>query len=151
MVNDRINRLITVLEMNPTSFSDSVGVNVTVIFNIIKGRRSKPSFDLLVKILHTYPNLNAEWLIRGEGAMWNEDQVNAKNIAPTHLNLENRIKDLFGRLRFDLPDSYEVHELEELVTFVLEETDAQKNKLILLNERQESMLNVLREKLKIKI
>lgn len=151
MVNDRINRLITVLEMNPTSFSESVGVNVTVIFNIIKGRRSKPSFDLLVKILNTYENLNAEWLIRGDGAMWNEDLTDTKGIAPTQLNLENRINSLFSRLKIDLPDSYEVHELEELVSFVLNETDAQKNKLILLNERQQNMLEVLKKRLKIKI
>ncbi|MEQ9404526.1 MAG: hypothetical protein RIM99_13110 [Cyclobacteriaceae bacterium] len=151
MINDRINRLITVLEMNPTSFSDSVGVNVTVIFNIIKGRRSKPSYELILKILHQYDKLNSEWLIKGDGAMWNDDIVKSHEIAPAQVNLENRVKELFVKLRLLQPDAYEVHELEELVSFVLEESDAQKNKLILLNDRQEGMLNVLREKLKLKV
>ena len=151
MINDRISRLITVMEMNPTSFSESVGVNVTVIFNIIKGRRSKPSYDLILKILKTYGKLNAEWLIKGMGAMWNDDIVKTPEIAPAQVNLENRIRELFVKLRVSQPEAYEVHELEELVSFVLEESDAQKNKLILLNDRQESMIAVLRKKLKLKV
>ncbi len=151
MINDRINRLITVMEMNPTSFAESVGVNVTVIFNIIKGRRSKPSYELILKILKTYNKLNSEWLIKGLGAMWNDDVVKSQPIAPSQVNLENRIRELFVKLRVAQPDAYEVHELEELVSFVLEESEAQKNKLILLNDRQENMLGVLREKLKLRV
>ncbi len=151
MINDRINRLITILGKHPTSFAESVGVNVTVIFNIIKGRRSKPSFDLLLKILHTYDKLNAEWLIRGEGAMWNDDVVTSRYIAPTQVNLENRVRELFTKLRLKQPESYEVHELEELVGHVLEESNLQKNKLVLLHERQESMLAVLKDKLNLKV
>ena len=151
MINDRLNRLITVMEMNPTSFSDSVGVNVTVIFNIIKGRRSKPSYELILKILRKYDKLNSEWLIKGQGAMWNDDIVKSQDIAPAQVNLENRVRELFVKLRMVQPDAYEVHELEELVSFVLEESDAQKNKLILLNDRQEGMLGVLRKKLKLRV
>lgn len=151
MINDRLNRLITVMEMNPTSFSDGVGVNVTVIFNIIKGRRSKPSYDLILKILKTHDKLNAEWLIKGEGAMWNDDIVLSQDIAPAQVNLENRVRELFVKLRVIQPDAYEVHELEELVSFVLEESDAQKNKLILMNDRQVGMVKVLRKQLKLKV
>ncbi|MEO9869215.1 hypothetical protein [Ekhidna sp.] len=151
MINDRIHKLIRVLDMNPTSFSDSLSVSVTVIFNIIKGRRSKPSFDLILKILQAYDKLNAEWLIKGEGSMWNDDIVTSQEIAPTHVNLQARIRELFVRMRLAQPESHEVLELEELVTFLMDESIEQKNKLILLNERQEGMLDVLREKLKLKV
>ncbi|MEP1033122.1 hypothetical protein [Ekhidna sp.] len=137
--------------MNPTSFSDSLDVSVTVIFNIIKGRRSKPSFDLILNILQTYDKLNAEWLIKGEGSMWNDDIVTSSEIAPSHVNLQARIRELFVKMRVDRPDSHEVLELEELVNYMMEETSEQKNKLILLHERQEGMLNVLKEKLKLKV
>ena len=137
--------------MNPTSFSDSLEVSVTVIFNIIKGRRSKPSFDLILNILRTYDKLNAEWLIKGEGAMWNDDIVTSAEVAPAHVNLKARIKELFVKMRLDRPDSHEALELEELVNFMMEETAEQKNKLILLHERQEGMLKVLKEKLKLKV
>lgn len=151
MINDRLNRLITVMEMNPTSFSDSVGVNVTVIFNIIKGRRSKPSYDLILKILRTYDKLNAEWLIKGEGTMWNDDIVMSQDIAPAQVDLENRIRELFVKLRVIQPDAYEVHELEELVSFVLEESDAQKNKLMMVNDRHVGLVKMLRKQLKLKV
>jgi hypothetical protein len=151
MINDRINRLITILEMNPTSFAESVGVNVTVIFNIIKGRRSKPSYDLILKILKKHKNLNAEWLVKGIGGIWNDEVVKSQAIAPSQVNLENRIRELFVKLRLSSPETYELHELEELVSFIMEEAKSQKNKLILLNERQEGMLQVLRQKLKLRV
>ena len=151
MINDRIHHLIKVMEMNPTSFSDSLDVSVTVIFNIIKGRRSKPSFELILKILTTYEKLNAEWLIKGDGSMWNDDIVTASRIAPSNVNLEARIRELFLKLRLSQPESYQVIELEELVTYLMDETSQQKNKLVLLHERQDSMIKVLKEKLKLKI
>ncbi|MEQ9467298.1 MAG: hypothetical protein RLN88_07790 [Ekhidna sp.] len=151
MINDRIYRLIRVLDMNPTSFSDSLEVSVTVIFNIIKGRRSKPSFDLILNILKTYDKLNAEWLIKGEGPMWNDDIVTSAEIAPSHVNLQARIRELFVKMRLQRPDSHEVMELEELVNYLIEESTEEKNKLILLHERQEGMLKVLKDKLKLKI
>ena len=151
MINDRIYHLIKVMEMNPTSFSESVNVSVTVIFNIIKGRRSKPSFELILKILKTYEKLNAEWLIKGDGPMWNDDIVTTNKIVPSNVNLEGRIKELFIKLRMSQPESHEIPELEELVLFMIDESSAQKNKLVLLHERQEGMIRVLREKLKLKV
>lgn len=139
------------MEMNPTSFSDSLDVSVTVIFNIIKGRRSKPSFELILKILKAYDKLNAEWLIKGDGPMWNDDIVTASRFAPSNVNLEARIKELFLKVRLSQPESYQVIELEELVNYLMDESAEQKNKLVLLHERQESMIKVLKEKLKLKI
>ena len=151
MINDRVHKLIRVLDMNPTSFSESLEVSVTVIFNIIKGRRSKPSYDLILNILQTYDKLNSDWLIKGEGSMWNDDIVTSNEIAPTQVDLQARIKELIFNMRLEQPESHEVFELEELVTFMMEETTEQKHKLILLHERQEGMLKVLKERLKLKV
>ncbi len=149
MINDRIHRLIAIMGMHPTSFSESIGVNVTVIFNIVKGRRSKPSFDLLLKILQKYDKVNSSWLIRGEGAMWNDEVVTSRSIVPTHVNLEQRVRMLVTELRSKQPESARVEELGNLIFNVLDENNAQKNELVLLHERQDSMLEVLREKLSI--
>ena len=151
MINDRIHQLIKVMEMNPTSFSDSLDVSVTVIFNIIKGRRSKPSFDLILKIMRTYDKVSADWLIKGEGTMWNDDIVTSEKFVPSNVNLEARIKELLLKLQISNPESFELIELDELVNFMMNESSEQKNKLILLHERQEGMIKVLREKLKLKV
>jgi len=150
MINDRIGHLINVMNMNPTSFSDSLNVNVTVIFNIIKGRRSKPSYDLLRNILKTYDEVSSDWLIKGEGSMWNDDVVVSEKFMPYNVNLESRIKELLIKIAIRNPKSYEPVELEELVSNLLRESEVQKRKLIMLNERQEAMIKVLREKLKLK-
>lgn len=151
MINDRIFKLIKVLEMNPTSFSDSIEVSVTVIFNIIKGRRSKPSYDLILKILKTYSRLNAEWLMKGEGSMWSDDIVTSEKIVPSNVKLENRVKELILNLQVNHPNSFEAVELEELVNYMIDESMAQKRKLVVLHERQEGMITMLKEKLKLKI
>lgn len=150
MINDRLHHLIKVLDMTPTSFSESVDVNVTVIFNIIKGRRSKPSFDLLHKILSSYQELNSEWLLTGEGTIWKEEIVASGKVAPTNVNLENRIKELVVRLRLEYSASYDVEELDELVSFLMRETNEQKRKLIMMYDRQKSIVKVLKDELKLK-
>ncbi len=150
MINDRIHRLIQVLNMNPTSFSDSLNVSVTVIFNIIKGRRSKPSYDLIHKMLTTYNQLNAEWLIKGEGSIWNDDIVTSEKFTPSNLQVEIRIKELLLKLSLSNPDSHEYIELEELVSHMIRESTEQKYKLVVLHERQEGMIKLLKEKLKLK-
>lgn len=137
--------------MNPTSFAESLGVSVTVIFNIIKGRRSKPSYELIAKMLRTYDKVNAEWLIKGDGPMWNDDVVTSDKFVPSNIHLESRIRELFLKIKIAHPESYEVDELEELVLHLLRETVEQKNRLVLLNERKEGMIRVLRDKLKLKL
>ncbi len=149
MVNDRLHHFIHVLGMNPTSFAESVDTNVTVIFNIIKGRRSKPSFELLQKIFNKYDKLNSEWLVNGEGAIWKEEVVTSGKVAPSNVNLENRITELLVKFRLEYPSSYDAEELEELVNFLMRETNEQKQKLILMYDRQKSMVKMLKQELKI--
>ena len=136
--------------MNPTSFSESIEVSVTVIFNIIKGRRSKPSYDLILKILTKYDRLNSEWLIKGDGSMWCDEIVTSERFVPSNVKLENRIKDLMLKLQISNPDSLEAEEVGELVGYLIDESMAQKRKLVVLHERQEGVIRMLKEKLKLK-
>jgi hypothetical protein len=68
-INDRIAALISALGMNNNSFSVAIGVAAPVIYNIVdpEGRRSKPSFEVLEKILLSFDNINLEWLMLGKG------------------------------------------------------------------------------------
>jgi len=55
------------LELNNYSFAKRLGVSQTVIYNIadLKGRQSKPSYDLLTKILKV-TNADPSWLLLGD-------------------------------------------------------------------------------------
>jgi transcriptional regulator with XRE-family HTH domain len=67
-INYRIELLINALELNNNSFSTRIGVNSTVIHNIVKGRNA-PSYDVLQKILSSFDNISADWLITEKGEM----------------------------------------------------------------------------------
>lgn len=70
-INNRIDLIIKHFGLNKNSFSNKIGVNPTVIHNIIKGRNA-PSFDILNKIVLSFDNIDAGWLLTGEGSMLRE-------------------------------------------------------------------------------
>ena len=50
-------------------FAERIGFAAQVVFNIVSGRKSKSSYDVLYAILSTNDYINAEWLIMGHGEM----------------------------------------------------------------------------------
>lgn len=65
-INNRIELIISKLRMNNNSFSNAIGVNPTIIHNIIKGRNA-PSYDLLTKIVLSFENVSSDFLLKGIG------------------------------------------------------------------------------------
>ena len=61
--------------LKSSALADSIGVNRATISHILSGR-NKPSIDFLEKLLNTYPNINANWLISGIGYMQNNMEQN---------------------------------------------------------------------------
>ncbi len=72
-INNRIELIINSLKLNNNSFSLRIGVNSTVIHNIVKGRNA-PSYDVLQKILSSFDNISADWLIMEKGEMINTNK-----------------------------------------------------------------------------
>jgi transcriptional regulator with XRE-family HTH domain len=67
-ISARIEKVIEDKKLNPNLFANELGIKTTVIYNILKNR-NKPGFDLLLKICGKY-NVNANWLLTGEGEMY---------------------------------------------------------------------------------
>ena len=77
-INTRIAELIKAFGKSESAFAKNLGVSSSVMFNIVnpKGRKSYPSGPVLEKILSlTFEGrkVSAEWLMRGEGSMWQAD------------------------------------------------------------------------------
>lgn len=72
-IHDRIKKVISHFGLNASSFAKRVGVSVTVIQNLVGGRFSKPSFDVLEKIIDA-TGVNSDWLIIGKGEPFTESQ-----------------------------------------------------------------------------
>lgn len=69
-INDRILYIIeNQCNKNQKKFADLIGFSPQVIGNIVSGRKSKPSFDVLVAILSSFVDIDSEWLLTGKGEM----------------------------------------------------------------------------------
>jgi transcriptional regulator with XRE-family HTH domain len=66
---DRVECIIKELGMTARQFAAEIHVQPGTISNMMSGR-NKPSLDVMQRIMHTYPTLNPEWLICGNGKMW---------------------------------------------------------------------------------
>lgn len=69
MENELKNRIQIIMDseqLNPGAFAKKIQVNPSAMSHILNGR-NKPSMEIITKILKTFPQINSEWLILGEG------------------------------------------------------------------------------------
>ncbi|MFT4735992.1 MAG: transcriptional regulator with XRE-family HTH domain [Paraglaciecola sp.] len=147
MINDRIAFVISALNMNPNSFADNIGVSSTVIYNIIKGRRNKPSYDLLTKILNYYTAIDTNWLLRGGGTFWFKEEV----IEVKPQVLAEKIEVLIERINLAEDESIAAVELAELSEVMLRDYRNATAIVIKLENQNQQIFNLLREKLGLRI
>ncbi|MCD7850762.1 MAG: hypothetical protein LUH63_14105 [Parabacteroides sp.] len=69
---DRIQYIIDKEGLNISSFSKEIGVVDQTMRNILKKRGSKPSYEVLFKIIQRYAWLDARWFMTGIGSETNE-------------------------------------------------------------------------------
>ncbi|MDJ1472871.1 helix-turn-helix domain-containing protein [Xanthocytophaga flava] len=68
-VNQRLKIIIDELAGHKqASFAKKINVNPSVV-NSILGGRNEPSYGVILKILSAYPQIDSDWLIKGEGEM----------------------------------------------------------------------------------
>ena len=70
----RIKNWIENQGLKSSSFADKIGVNRATISHVLSGR-NKPSIDFLDKMICTFPDLNANWIVSGEGFMYKSEAV----------------------------------------------------------------------------
>lgn len=87
-INDRILHIIdNQANGNQKKFSELIGFAPQVISNIVSGRRSKPSFDVLNAISSSFVDIDSHWLLTGNGSMLKNQIINNSLIAePTPSN-----------------------------------------------------------------
>lgn len=68
-------------ERGENLFSKEIGIPQVSLNNYTSGRR-KVSFEVIDAILRTFPEVSAEWLLRGQGSMFIEQASPASNVIP---------------------------------------------------------------------
>lgn len=71
----RIETVINHLELSVSAFADQIGVQRSSISHLLSGR-NKPSLDFILKLVHTFPEVDLYWLLKGEGKYPAEDSQN---------------------------------------------------------------------------
>jgi len=61
----RFKMILEELQLTPSEFADRIGVQRSSISHVLSGR-NKPGLDFLEKILNTFPEIDAAWLITGK-------------------------------------------------------------------------------------
>lgn len=85
-INERFKFLINELYLNnKRSFSMAIGVNPTVIENIVGKRGGNPSFEVVQKVLFANANISADWLILGNGSMLRDEKKQEVNAPEVHI------------------------------------------------------------------
>lgn len=89
MIEIRLQQLIDALNISVLEFARQLGERRgEKVYHILHGRL-KPRYDTLEKILLTYPQVNGDWLLRGEGLMFR--QLNSPSAAIT---TEERLRNM---------------------------------------------------------
>ena len=65
-------------EKPAADFTRKTGISSSNIANWRKYPYRSVQFDSIIAILEGYPNLSAEWLMRGEGFMFSQNNYNSK-------------------------------------------------------------------------
>ncbi len=64
----RIQKILRYKNLTPSRFADQVGVPRSTVSHILS-ERNKPSLEVIQKILDAFPEIQTQWLVRGEGQM----------------------------------------------------------------------------------
>nr|WP_321452027.1 helix-turn-helix transcriptional regulator [uncultured Carboxylicivirga sp.] len=67
-MKERLEAILKHEKLTPSRLADIIGVQRSGISHIMSGR-NKPGLDFLSKLISSFPHINGDWLITGEGPM----------------------------------------------------------------------------------
>lgn len=69
LVLQRVKEYIAENKLSKSAFASSINMEQTTVNNQLIGKRGL-SIDLILSFLNSYPEISAEWLLRGKGEMY---------------------------------------------------------------------------------
>ncbi|WP_299113577.1 helix-turn-helix transcriptional regulator [uncultured Winogradskyella sp.] len=70
----RLQKVIEFYDETASGFAEKIGVQRSSISHILSGR-NKPSLDFVMKVLHSYPEVELYWLLNGKGNFPKANQI----------------------------------------------------------------------------
>jgi hypothetical protein len=138
-VTSRIKLIINMLEYSVRSFENNIDVSNGTIQKAIANEKTVGS-DVLSKILHKFPQLSAEWLMRGEGEMFRTTANGNNGSINTGVNIGMQSSTVEGDVAIH---TIEHQALVDVVAFLQEELKEKNNQL----KAKDELINRLMTKL----
>ena len=88
----KLETIFTNLNITPSMFADQIGVQRSSISHLLSGR-NKPSLDLVLKIVDTFPQIDLYWLLGQKELKEKLDLKVQIPSSPTSEKIENAEKD----------------------------------------------------------
>ena len=97
-MRERLIELMQMLNLTPTQFATSIGVQRATLQHIINGR-NEPSLKIILAVHAAFPQIDTEWLLSGKGNPFGDSELPQSNPAdyPLFPGMENVIFPDTGR------------------------------------------------------
>lgn len=69
-ISKRLEKILSHYNLSAGQFAEKIGIQKSSVSHLMSGR-NKPSYQFLSKLATTYPDINLNWFITGEGAIFN--------------------------------------------------------------------------------
>ena len=66
---DRLKMILERVNLTPGNFAEQIGVAPATISHILSGRNKYPSAEVMLRLHDTYPDIDLNWLLTGEGTL----------------------------------------------------------------------------------
>lgn len=86
-IQDRLKQVFDALGITIYQISKELGENPSKFYNILNGR-AKPSYDTIMSLLTCYPQISADYLIRGTLPVLNTPETNVRHISSDEDSVE---------------------------------------------------------------
>lgn len=90
VVYQRVNKILSDKQVSVNALSKLAGMAQTTLNTQLRGERAL-SVLVIVKILEIFPDISAEWLLRGEGEMYKSNSGSAQVEATVTLSQDESI------------------------------------------------------------
>ena len=125
-VKERVEFLLKQTNLSQSEFASKSGYSRAVLSNFLTGKTDKPRIDLLEAIKKVFPTFNLNWLITGQGEIWDgPPPTGLKDIQPSAAPAPNqelfnqllvqKLQEVARELKTRDPEAYRKLGLEELV------------------------------------
>ncbi len=112
----RLKQLIKQQRMNSAQFASEIGIAASSLHHIVSGRNN-PSLEVIQKILKRFPNINAEWLINGNGKPYNTEISQGELFELENNYDNNQEKESFEQKQLNIQNISSKKEIEKIIIF----------------------------------